>query len=302
MKKIALLATLPILVAVLGSIFVFKTTVTSGTTTTEEYKQQIRNGLAEINLPNQNNSNAINSVPENLSNFINYRSGVQISQTNKNLLQTTEQNFWNDSRRIDASELAQILTLIATERTPNLTNTDITSITDSLRGFNDSALPAGFQQGRNTVKLRSNGTGRMTATSFTNELTNFRDGGIESKIAQNLIYSSLSLQVNNLASTLKESDPDFFGETKSDMTPAQAVLISYAVIANDPLTNNQTTLAQKMTTMQQGISQSTGQQYPSPQNHKAFGDNGYIYSSPVSLVFNDASVMRLLNLIQERGN
>jgi hypothetical protein len=86
------------------------------------------------------------------------------------------------------------------------------------------------------------------------------------------------------------------------MAPAQALLVAYAVIADDPLTYNQAELTQKMQDKQQFISRAARSDFPSPRGHKAYGDNGYIHSSPTNILLNDASVERLLTLIQERGN
>src|SRR5437879_4273308 len=79
----------------------WKLNTSSGITATEEYYQKVRNGLAEINIPTSNDINSINAAPEHLSNFIRYRSGVQISESNKRILRSAEQNAWTDSKRVD---------------------------------------------------------------------------------------------------------------------------------------------------------------------------------------------------------
>ena len=37
--------------------------------------------------------------------------------------------------------------------------------------------------------------------------------------------------------------------------------------------------------------------YPSPSGHKAYGDNGYLYSSPVNILFDETEQMRLLDRV-----
>ncbi|MEW6360576.1 MAG: hypothetical protein AB1477_00470 [Acidobacteriota bacterium] len=287
--------------ALIVGVLAWKATNSSGITTTEEYYQKIRNGLAEINLPKSNDQNLINAAPDSLSNFIHYRSGVQISTANKNALRSAEQNAWNDSKRVDAATLAQIMTDMAVERIPTLSDSEITAITESLRGFNAPDLPESFQRGRLMVKLRASGQGRMPANEFSQELTKMRNGDIQNKVAQNLIYVSVSNEVNRRIDTIRKADPEFFGGTQSEMTPMQALLLAYSVVADDDLAFNRVELEQRMQNQYRLGSQSGNRTFPAPNGHKAYGDNGYRYSAPVSIILNDASVARFLTLVQERG-
>lgn len=278
----------------------WKANTSSGITNTEEYYQKVRNGLAEINIPTSNNINSINAAPDSLSNFLYYRSGVQISTSTKNTLRSAEQNAWTNSKRVDAATLTQIITDIAIERIPTLSDSEIADITESSRPFNAPNLPEGFQKGRRSVLLRASGIGRMPADEFSQELTGLRDGGIQSKVARNLIYVSVTSEVNRRVDTIRNADPQFFGGTKSSMTPTQAVLVAYAVVTDDLLAFNQAELTQKMQDSQQLASRTSGSNFPGPNGYKAYGDNGYLHSSPTSIILNDASVARLLTLIQER--
>lgn len=287
--------------ALLFGALIWQANTSSGVTTTEEYNQKIRNGLAELNLPTSNNTPSINAVPERISNFIHYRSGVQISGSNRNMLRSAERNAWTDSKRVDAATLAQILTDIAVERIPATSDSEITSITESLRGFNAPGLPESFQKGRRMVKLRASAIRGMPADEFNLELTKIRDSGTPNIVTKNLIYASLANEVNRRVNVLRNADPQFFGGTQSRMTPAQALLVAYAVIADDPLFG-QADLEQKIHYRQQLNSRASQSSFPKPDGHRAYGDNGYLYSSPTGILFNDASVERLITLIQEREN
>jgi hypothetical protein len=287
--------------AVLLGGLTWKLNVSSGVTTTEEYVQKVRGGLAEINLPKTNDSSLVNAIPEGISDFIQYRSGISISQSNKNILRSAEQNARNNSKEVDAATLTQILTDIAVERLPVMSDSEIANITNSLRGFNAPGLPQSFQNGRSIVKLRGSTVKGMSANDFNSELTEARNGGASETVMQGLIYTALEKEIDQRVDVITQADPQFFGGTKSRMTPAQALLITYSVIADDPLFS-QAEIAERVQYNQQLGSQASGSDFPSPQGHKAFGDNGYLYSSPVSIVLNDASVERLITLIQERGN
>ncbi len=277
----------------------WKTEVSSGTTGTEEYYQKIRSGLAEISLPTSNDAAAINTAADNLANFINYRSGVQISQANKTLLKNTEQNFRSQGKKITPDQLSQILTDVAVERFPTITDAEINSATESLKGFNHPDLPIGFKQGKKDIKLRGDGEGFMPAETFKTEAINIRNSGLN-KFIISAASSRISLEIERKIDVLADASPESFGNAKTKLTCLQAILITYAIIADDHLTDNQTELNQKMQTMQQGISQAIGAPYPAGQ--RAYGDNGYMTSMPVSVVLNDATVGKILNLIAERGS
>lgn len=273
----------------------------SGITATEEYSQKVKNGLAELELPKRNDKSSVNAAPQRISNFIHHRSGVKISASNKNILRSAEQDAWDNSKRVDASALTQILTDIALERISATSDSEVTGITDSLRGFNAPGLPEGLQKSRSMVKLRASGMSRMPADEFNLELTKIRDSGTPNIVTKNLIYISLASEVNRRVNVIRDADPQFFGGTQSRMTPSQALLVAYAVIADDPLFG-EADLAQQMQKKQEVSSRAARKDFPSPNGHKAYGDNGYLYSSPTGILFNDASVERLITLIQERGN
>jgi hypothetical protein len=278
----------------------WKTEVSSGTTDLEVLNQEIRSGLAEINLPTSNNLNAINTATDNFAHFVSYRAGIQINQTNKDLIKNTEQNFRSNSKKITPDQLSQILSEIAVERIPTLTNSEINDATESLRGFIASDLPLRFQQGRSNVMLRANGEGIMSASTFQGEITSIRDSGVN-KFAQSAISSRISLEVERKVNMLTDASPESFGSAKSSLTPLQALIIAYAVVTDDPLAGNQADLAQKMQNRQQGISQAIGGPYSSPTNQRAYGVNGYLFSTPAGWALNDATINRILTLIAERG-
>ena len=250
MKKWTSIITVFCFCAVMLGALIWKLNVSSGVTATEEYVQMVRSGLAEINLPKSNDSSLVNAVPEDISNFIQSRSGISFSQSNRDLLRSAEQNARNNSKEVDASDLTRILTDIAAERLPSMSDSEIANITNSLRGFNAPGLPQLYQNGRSIVKLRASAYRGMTANDFSSELTKAQDGESSSKVLQGLIYTSLEKEIDQRIDIIRQADPQFFGGTKSRMTPAQALLITYSVIADDPLFS-QAEIAQRMQSNQQ---------------------------------------------------
>ena len=286
--------------AVFIAAFVYlKSDSSRGTTLNEAYKQEIRNALAEIDFPSSNNLAEISTATADLSDFMNYRAGIQIDQANKNLLNTTEQGFWNDSRIINLHGLAEAMTEVAVERIPTLSNLEIAAITESLRGFDAPGLPVGYVNARNYVHLRGRVMNSMLATSFSNELTNLRDGQIDSKVTQNLIRLALENEIDRKMKLIREAEPAFFANS-TDMSPIQALFVAYAVATDDTLVHNQVGLNGRLTAVHQSLVQLHGS-FPSPSGHKAFGDNGYLQSTPAALALSGPNVTLLINKINAKG-
>jgi len=307
------LLVLALVLIFIGVIFFRVSGPASGITNREEFNQQIRNSLAELQLPKQNNSLLITGSADRLSDFIYYRSGASLSTANKETLRQSEQLFWNESKRVSQQELAQILTDVAFEKLVTLSDQDVDNVTDILRGFNDPSMPAAFQAHRNKVTLRANGEGTMDPQYFAAQLKYARDAQIDYnqngrgsyppllvQTNRAALYNRIVNDVSNRVASLSAADPDTFESSKSDLTPVQAILVAYSVASSDLLAGNQAELQQKMSERQQAASQFAQAQYPSPQGHRAFGVNGYIYSSPLNYLFDDMSVRRVLDLINER--
>jgi hypothetical protein len=79
------------------------------------------------------------------------------------------------------------------------------------------------------------------------------------------------------------------------------VLIAYSAVTTDFLEYSEANLNKFMNGMQKARTERWGQNYPSPEGHRAFGVNGYLVSSPLDLVFDERTVNRMLDHIQERS-
>lgn len=314
-KKLITLS-LAMFVALTAGVFMWTATTTSGTTDSAEFKQEIRNAISEANLAKNNDTTAIYATPDNLANFIYNRSGIQFSQTNKDSLRLIEQQAWNQSKRITQGGLANALTQVSFERLVNLSDTDIDNMAVTLTGFDAPGLSNFYQGSRDTVVLRFTGEGRMTKTAFKNQVQFARDNAVACQsialcsseemfqyemtraALRNRIANEISIRMNSLG----RADENFSGGNIDDMTPAEAMLISYSVVTNDLIAGSQSELLQKMSALQQTRSQLANKSFVSPQGYRAFGTNGYLHSSPATLLLDDATTARILTLIKQEGN
>ncbi len=312
-NKRTLVLGLSLFALLIGGILSWRTNSASSSTSAEEFRQGVRNALAEINLPTGSNRAIIDASSGNLANFIYYRSGVQLSQPNKILLSENEQKSWEQSKRVTQSQLAQILTEVSFDKLVTLSDSDINNMSETLRGFNASGLSSTYAIFRSSVRPRSNGEGLMEPEYFISQIKSIRDSEITCRL-RNSCNSDLTLRMSRTALNsritnefatrakyLADADPNFFGNTNSDMTPMEALLLTYSIVADDGLDDNQSGLQTRMADAQQVIFQHWGEQYPSPQSYRAFGVNGYWYSSPVNLLLDDATTTRVINLVKERG-
>jgi hypothetical protein len=284
------------------AFFIIKSEKSRGFSLNEEYKQKVQNALGEISFASSDSFSEVSAATDDLSDFMLYRAGIQLNQSNKNLLNSVEQDFWGNSKRISEYALTEIITELAIQQIPQLSNSEIASITESFRGFTAPGIPTAYAQGRDYTRMRASGRGRMLASNFSTELTSLRDGEIDGKIAQNLIRLAVAAEVGSKIKVIRDAEPNFFGGTDSEMTPIQALFVTYAVVTDDQLLYDQAGLFQDLQSLHQGLQQVTGQSFPSPQGYKAYGDNGYSFSSPASIVMSDANVASLITLIQARGN
>jgi hypothetical protein len=84
-------------------------------------------------------------------------------------------------------------------------------------------------------------------------------------------------------------------------TPLQAFLVAYSMVSDDPLTYSQPRLRRSMELEQKHWTEKLGQPYPSPEGHRAYGVNGYLFSSPLDLFFDGQAVNRLLDGFEKRA-
>ncbi len=267
----------------------------------DEFHQTIKDALAEIKLPTTNNSAEVNAVAANLADFIEYRSGVRLSQANKDLLRELEGKSWTQSKKINRGHLTQILSDLAIEKIGSATDADIEYVAKNLSGFDAPDYPEHLKPGKAFVMMRASGAGYIEKEEFIEQAKVLRDTVKSNKIAKSFVVSAISREIGDRIDLLAAASPKDFGNSRSDLTPAQAVLITYVVVTDDFPAKNQKDLQKVMENIQKTIIRLSGKSYPSPNDYRAYGDNGYIFSTPASLLLDDAAITKILNGIKEKS-
>lgn len=267
----------------------------------EEFYQTVKDALAEIKFPKTDDQNEINAVAENLAAFIEYRSGVRLSAENKKLLGELEVKSRNQSKRIKQGDLTRLLSNIAVERISGASDADLNYVVKSLSGFDAPDLLPYYKGDRKHINLRANGEGYIEKGEFLEQAKVLRETVKTNKIVQSFISNAVNREVSDCIDLLAKASPNDFGNSRNFLTPAQAILVTYSVVSDDRLARNQKDLLQMMEAIRSTQMRLSGKSYPSPNGYKAYGDNGYIFSSPVSLLLDDATVAKILNGIKAKS-
>ncbi|MBC8031462.1 MAG: hypothetical protein H7Z16_15240 [Pyrinomonadaceae bacterium] len=277
-----------------------------------QYHARIRDGVGrEVQFASPGDApGLIRSSVNSVDNFIFKRSGVKLSGPTKNRIAEMEQRTLNgEARRLTVSELNDVLTATAFERLGRLTDEEILHIDDNLRGFNAPDLPKRYT--RRVIHLPGRGV-LISRDEFLEQVKAMRaeTNTLLGQVLKAATHREVQRNVHRRIRDLSEAVPEKFvgaWDTTNDregdrgVTPLQAVLIAYSVASSDLLSDSEANLTKRMKGNQAGLTRINGERYPSPEGHLAYGVNGYITSTPLDLVFDEQTINRMLDHIQERS-
>ncbi|MDT4952540.1 MAG: hypothetical protein QOJ02_678 [Acidobacteriota bacterium] len=280
-----------------------------------QFHARIRDGVGrEVGLAKRGDSSgqirvAVNSVV----NFIEKRSGIKLSEETKSRLAAMEERTQNGAgRRLATNELGDVINATILGRLSTLSDQEIAYVDDTLRGFNAPDLPKNFDR---TFEL----PGGIVLIGIPSEKTVARLKAVRDQLGtpagevfEGMARKVVRERVQNRAQYLSEAVPEQFGNmwdvsnnressiADGGITPLQAFLIAYSLASDDYLSDSQDSLNKRMRGHQASLVEACGK-YPSPAGHYAYGVNGYLFSSPLDLMFDEQTVNRLLDRIEERS-
>ncbi len=275
----------------------------------QETIASLRKGIDEIQFASVDSSHAEVSVSvESFARFVDARAGVTLSERLRTRLAAMERStLKGHTERIPAEDLSDILTSWLFGQIGSLSDQEVDRAIETLRGFDAPDLPDSFKRGRRFIQPRASQIGPEVTPALVAEIKSLRDqaaAGDQSFKA--LLGSFVSREVEHIGRLLPDALPDRFTKrtTASEkeslqLTPLQAALIAYAVVSDDPLTGSLAGQRKHMRAVQEWQIKKRGH-YPDPEMYKPYGVNGYTYSSPVDLFLDEASVDRLLTLLEQR--
>ena len=270
---------------------------------------------------------------DSVAEFIRYRSGLEMNDEVKGRLARMEERVLNgEGRRVSADELGELFTTILVERLHNCTDAEIDQAAEA--AVNVKTMPLKYDRAKNKVvriektkaaqasaNNRDEGTGSHKCKSSGDVMLRFSGEGNMSKEAFILQAQSLRSRfqsplqqvalvgiarqmvtriVRNRLETLSTALPEWAKAQDEGMTPAQAFLITYSTISDDPLRYSRNELKNMSKHLERSWQEDTGEAI-SYEGHTAFGAGGYLFSSPLGLALNQETTARLLKLIDERS-
>jgi hypothetical protein len=280
-----------------------------------KYHARLRDGVGrEVELASGDSPAQIRRAVDSMTKFIEKRSGVSVSEATKNRLAALEERVQGGGgRRLTVNAFSAALSATVLERLASLNDDEIAHVDDTLRGFNAPDLPKNYArafklpQGYVSIGIPPEKTmGRLKAV---------RDqlGTPSGEALAGMFTQTVQYHVRGHAQNLAEAVPEKFGNlwdvagdresaaADAGFTPLQAFLVAYSLLSNDGLDYSQANLSKWMEMDRKSMTETLGQPYPSPEGHRAYGVNGYLFSSPLDLFFGEQTVNRFLDRVEKGG-
>jgi hypothetical protein len=283
----AKLSVIGLLVATLSLVIIFKVGRVQGQSPpcTSDWVTRLQHGIgSEAPCPNLAN---IPAGVSNLSFFIQYRSGFALSSTVQQRLAQLEQEAapgnCNTQCQLTRQDINNILYAEFQSLTSTLTDAQINTMSQTFH-----VVPAWVQpNGSSVLALDSSGP-QVSQTDFTYGLQQLRSGNSSALAAAAARTSS---QVNAICNVLAYALPADWNVTT--YSPYRVFVIAYYLASGDKLTDSYTECHTHMLGIQNWLS---SQGVNAPCNGSVlWGDAGYVYTRPTSILFSDALQSDLLN-------
>lgn len=302
MKKTARVKTIIyalVTLSILGLIFVpLQQKQKAAQTVNTDFITRVSQGLAEAQISNLRVSPTVGV--NSITNLMEIRSGIRFSSSVRTQLARQEIATINGVQPlISYDKLVDNLTDTALEQASQLTNTDITQIVTVARGFTAPNMPESLKNQDIAIF-----PGYYVDTS--NEVFTTQLKAITSPQAQLLVRRSIRSKIEEEVRMhlidYAAAAPETFGENWDSannkpgkgLTPSKAILLTYSLVSGDSFADTTNGLNTKMQKLQEVLTTKYGS-YPSPLGHTPYGINGYLFSSAISIFFNEKNQMVLLN-------
>jgi hypothetical protein len=279
----------------------------------------------------------VRAALDSMTEFIRYRSGLELNGEAKGRLAQMEERVLNgNGQRLQTDELGNLLTTILVERLHDCTDSEIEQAADAAinvqtmplkydratktithidpakeaqaaaehRGDDDGPRAPGRCKSSSELMLRFNGEGKMPRETFILQAKSLRSR-FQSPLQQVALFGvarqMITKIVRSRVAMLSAALPDQWAEAQEKgLTPAQAFLVAYSTVSDDPLWHSRMELKNMGKSLARMWQEDTGEVI-SYEGRSAFGKGGYLFSSPLDLALNPETTARLLQLINERS-
>lgn len=300
--------TLCFLTVIASGLLIWQARPNLASNNNEVYRQKLVDGLGS-NIHKATPEMSIEesaSFVEQATSFLHERSGIEFQQTAKNKLALLELRVSKgEAKYLTLSQLSDLVTNLVLDRVEVFSDTEITDAVEKMKGFNAPELPESFLQARQQglVKLRY-GKQDVNAQDVIAHIQDMRN---RRAFYQPLVHQYVKTEFEKRLIVFSENLPQEWGgawntssqtEGSLGISPLQAVTLLYSLAADDALLLSAGNLRQEMGKVQSALAKICNS-YPSPNGHYAYGVNGYFYSSPVDLFFDETNFEKLVDSIEK---
>ncbi len=220
--------------------------------------------------------------------FIYRRSGLQLSADVKQRLAKSESKVLKgETQRITIAELTDNLTSSAVDRLTKLTDEEIQQGIEMSSDENGEFRP------------RADKWSSLTKDELIQQARSLRGmSRSDASAFQSALHPIIEREVNDRVNMLSTVLPERFGESRTQgITPSQALLISYSVAADDPLTDSRGEIEQLIAEKRVERRLTREQRKTrKDESSRPYGPYGQVHPSAAHLFFSKDGVNKLLKL------
>ena len=280
-----------------------------------KYTARVRDGVGrEVELASGSSPRQIRAAVSSVTKFVEARSGVSLGEATKERLAALEAKVQSgNGHRLTLDTFSAALSATVLERFSSLTDEEIAQTDEALRGFNAPDMPGNFERSfrlpEGFVSIGIPPEKNIGRLKVIRDQLNSPARDMWAEIFREKVLYNIRGKAQNLA----EAVPEQFGNlwdavdnressgTAAGFTPLQAFLFAYSLVSDDRLDYGQANLRKSMEAKQKYWAKELGRPFPSPDGRRAYGVNGYVFSSPLDLFFDEQNVNRLLDRIEKAG-
>jgi hypothetical protein len=280
-----------------------------------KFNARVRDGVGrEVELSHGSSPARIRGAVNSVTKFVERRSGVSLGEATKERLAALEEKVQSgNGGRLTLDTFSEALSATVLERFSSLTDEEIAQMDGALRGFSAPDLPENFDRSfklpQGFVSIGIPPEKNIGRLKVMRDQLNTPARDVWADMFREKVLYNVRGKAQNLAEAVPEQFENLWDAangressgTAAGFTPLQAFLLAYSLVSDDRLDYGQVNLRKSMEAKQKYWAKELGQPFPSPDGHHAYGVNGYFFSSPLDLFFDEQTVNRLLDRIEKAG-
>lgn len=268
----------------------------------EKYIERIKDGTQDMR-------GSVILPPTRVSQVISQRSGYKLSnEVVKRMERMESQVSQGQIKLITVRQLNTALSQTILSRIATLTDKEIESVVESLQGFNTPDLPEENKRSRFYIRIRAHWLAFKATNDLVSQVKDIRSQAQSGQMDfKTVLDGFLDNEAVRRIVLFTEAMPDQFSKSKSyntpldfELRPSQAVLLAYSIISDDLFLDS---IEQQKTLMKSVADEKAKRAgyFPDPSKYFAYGDNGFIHSSPTSTLLSRNSLNKFLNLLEVKS-